>query len=830
MLDREIELSSDLEWMLQSGQAGREALARALTDEFGGSFERLARAWTGAPEAECRAMVVRAVAAALTEVHRYRAGSGAPAWFYGAALADWLRIDSPALSAISDEMPMPDEDLLQGGLKRLGGRDRLTGLLAWVCRLTPAGIAAVLKEPPPRIQERLAGGREAIRRSGWPPAAGEATPAELDEHIVHGLEAVWPDPGWSEAEREAIAGQAVRVASGQTQNRRRSSRVSETFTTILGMALIGGLIWLLNNGLPLPATRPGPTRIVTQIVTKLVEITATPREVVVIAPTLTPMPPPAQPFYVIQPGDSLVSIARRLNVQPDTLRDFNRLAPGAPLPPGLKLWAPAAFTKGYAAARPSLPTSTPFPTPTQAPKSSDEILTFIDTAPRRFASLWADLLAIDYGPIGYAGPPRTSRVQIWNGRGRSLALMGPINANPDEALIRQSQNYFVYWPTEERSSFTLLRYPTAEASVYSYLSQFTSPGRWLRGLADPLTYRSTGADNLAGRPVWIMEAVNRAGRVTWQLWLDQATGMILRRRQMGIDGKTIVREVTAVAVQYNAELPIQELMDPTVPWRGGFAADASGKPIPVGAALATSGRGDAPARTPAAARQPPKGYNPAFAQLTFQYTEAVRLPNQSLFPVTVIANSYTLGRVGMGDPWKMICTRSPDGKKLAFVSQPEISLPGNGRLFWFDLSDYAGPGGMAISSPLGDVHVTRLAFSPDGRSLAAFGYEDQFSVGSVYRLDLTSGAVQVIASAPNVSSLAWSADGKTLIFLEANNIGIERVRALRLNGEELQPPVDVPVQGAIGVLDNSWSRRLWGIDFQVPTGGLEACVQPPVRN
>ena len=75
------ELSPDLEWMLQSGQANLPMLAEALIREYYAPVYRLSLSLLDNPDAAQQA-TLKAFNAALMHVYRYRSETGVDLWVY----------------------------------------------------------------------------------------------------------------------------------------------------------------------------------------------------------------------------------------------------------------------------------------------------------------------------------------------------------------------------------------------------------------------------------------------------------------------------------------------------------------------------------------------------------------------------------------------------------------------------------------------------------------------------------------------------------------------------------------------------------------------------
>ena len=106
------EISSDLEWMLQSGHATPDSLLEVLAPEFYPGLYRLALAWLGEAGA-ARQAAREALVQAVLHVHAYRHEQGARAWMYRQGVVVCRRLTprrkpasrSGALPALENQEP-----------------------------------------------------------------------------------------------------------------------------------------------------------------------------------------------------------------------------------------------------------------------------------------------------------------------------------------------------------------------------------------------------------------------------------------------------------------------------------------------------------------------------------------------------------------------------------------------------------------------------------------------------------------------------------------------------------------------------------------------------
>ena len=197
----------------------------------------------------------------------------------------------------------------------------------------------------------------------------------------------------------------------------------------------------------------------------------------------------------------------------------------------------------------------------------------------------------------------------------------------------------------------------------------------------------------------------------------------------------------------------------------------------------------------------------------------------------MFAARFYLGAVDFGNPWTLICARSPDGMKVAYVSDPfHANPPENyGFLRWFDL-DFPIHGAQ-IPLPLSGVFATQFTFSPDSRQLAVFGYDGQFAMGTLFIVDLDTGKSQTVYHQGDLRSLIWSPDGKYLAFIgrDAPPKYNDQVMVLDLASEKVVYRDPIDTESGRG---SEWPMNHWGIDgsaveFPVEMGTLAGCALPP---
>jgi dipeptidyl aminopeptidase/acylaminoacyl peptidase len=190
-----------------------------------------------------------------------------------------------------------------------------------------------------------------------------------------------------------------------------------------------------------------------------------------------------------------------------------------------------------------------------------------------------------------------------------------------------------------------------------------------------------------------------------------------------------------------------------------------------------------------------------------------------------------LGKAQFGNPWTMICARSPDGGKIGYVSQPSDPQSGDASLHWLELQNVD-----LVHQVSGDLTVDNFAFSYDGQKLAFFGRQAGQTRGAVYIYDLHNGVLQQLLERNSADSLVWSPDGQYLAMTSAPSMfGTRDASVVDVHAGDILAHDRYNWQGdfTLDPLSPDWPTLSWRnpegspVKFPVSMGGLEACVQPP---
>jgi len=347
----EAPLASDLEWMLQSGQASSMMLAEALLTEFYSPVYQMAFAVLG-DESQARFVAAETFSTALLNIYRYRSQSGVRLWLFRlevevlrglkrnqqmqAFFARTSRsVDKNGASAEGqsielDERNDPyeslndDEPSFEMNWKALDDKARLAASFHCLLDLSSDEIAGCMQTRPRNIEMFLSDARgqleaclgwedQGLSGAGWEEAVDRLMGERLQEWFTIS-ETIGTDLA-------SLATEAAARANQRGLFRRKVFSFREA-VAIGALVVLGVLaIWGASRMLP-ESTSP-------ESVHKAVAAAE-------MTPTLSPTP--SRPvYYLVRSGDSLDSIAASLQTSVDELSRLNHLSPSATLQPGERL-------------------------------------------------------------------------------------------------------------------------------------------------------------------------------------------------------------------------------------------------------------------------------------------------------------------------------------------------------------------------------------------------------------------------------------------------------------------------------------------------------------
>lgn len=842
------ELSPDLDWMLQSGQASNTILAGALVDEYYTPLYRLAISLLDDPEeaawASLHTLILTVMEAYRFQSGRLRGGAGVQVGLYRIALEvvrrglrrvrrrRFLKATLPFLRQPQDFGASQPETALDAALwlavDSLKERERLAILLRYAHVWTVEQVAEAMRSSAAQTATRLEAAYSQItaslRKEGF---RREDLPEEdLELALQRSLLARWPAPYPSEEELDELKAEIVRQTSQQGRRAKGLTYAKEILLVAGVIGLVAGLVWKSGMLTPEQALKqPG----------RLVSATLTP----------APTPTPALIFnYLVRPGDTLAAIAGRLGTSPEKLTEFNDLDEAELVPNQvLKIYfeRPPWKTNVITPVQPASSLSSGIRVNGKdLPAQMQALRTFLANSQGRQKDLWLDAQYFYYGYQGYVGPAISYHYQAWfSSDGRRIELAGAPAGPAEAAWLIAGGLAFRF----NRLNPSDVWVQTEEDAAYSALNILVDPfqSEWFQHTG---TLEVKGFEQVIGRRAVEAEWLNfqsnskDAPPRRMRLWIDEQTGIILRLQQYGGSQlQTLISELRVNSLSIDMGLARPENFDPYVVGRMDFLSAINGIPLP------TPQAGD---DKPAAGHErlrrvnAPPGFDPSTSLLTFQYPADYKpsqgsAQNGQKLPVELFGDGYYLGSTALADPWKTACDRSPDGRRVAFLDPVPYSMQngqqGVDRLHWFELSNPEDIQTLPVES-----QVYALAFSPDNRRIAVVGYQPDATDSVIHLIDLERNLIyELDLFLTYAESLVWSPDGRFLTMVAAekpspNGWSSWKVLVVHVETGAVTYRETVDDPHAQTLPDDwpaaDWPGRDWGIEFPDFRYGLSGCVTP----
>jgi RNA polymerase sigma-70 factor (ECF subfamily) len=844
------ELSSDIEWMLQSGQVSREYFLETLLEAYYALVLRLATSLIDDSNA-ARDATRRTFLKAVLDVHQYRSQVGVETWLYKIAYQTCIRVQQreriwkgiekifslsgELTNPVSNDPPSEHDRLLWQAVDRLGDTERNILILQYANGWSVEQIAAVTGINTAQVID--------LSNQALLELTKECSPADesLETALSRSLGLRWPLTHTSIEDIHEYARTIDGKAGGRQSVRRRIATLKEMAIIGLAILLVFLMIWGGNRffirseeGSSLPGSvnsnaqrqsREGRTTPEKRLAAVGTPTPGQSGRGDLLSPRPSSTPTPTGVFYTVQEGDTLVEISTRFGTSPDELVSFNRIPDGAVLAPGMALVIPGSLPEGRQfRATPVTPVTQRISM--KQPWTSEEVFQLRNPDVFPFHTVWLDAESISY-PAGNESHPATrSHFQVWLSQRQFLIIGGPEGAEPEEVGIGLGGRFYLSNPGDGELFFkdVTSSYDRPPMSVPLFFGLIM-----LFGDSDEMAYSTftvLGESVIAGREVWVVNQDASDGSREALLWLDKGTGLSLHVRRL--DAPDFLRnpdenrpgEVLVKAVEYDVDFP-QELFNYALPWRGGYARDYTGEPASIGEnSYFTS---DDKLASRMIKEAPPEGFDPSLSRLSFHYPVDSD-PVSPMAGTDVYADGYYLSRIRMGIPWDTTCQRSKDGSKIIFSSglvDPGGSTRQSGGTYYVDLRslDEIYRLQPAESGTEGD-----FAISPDSRTVALWGCSGKKDSCGVYLHDMeTHKWRKLVDNEEGAGDFVWSPDGKSLGWMTSGNVvivmDVEKGEiSYTDNYEALNqgPHADPPMKD-------------WGVVFPPQTVGLDGCIFPPAE-
>jgi DNA-directed RNA polymerase specialized sigma24 family protein/LysM repeat protein len=838
MFDRDPELSPDLVWLLQSQPVEDGLLARMLVQE---TYAQLLPFWEAllGDSQKAQNAALETFSTALLKTSTFHEPQPILSWLCGLAI-DLYRKDQ---RKAKQGHPSAAGKALH--LSQLSRTSQIAVVMRFRLDFTPQETAQLLGEKLPAIETRLWAARQLLLGQIGKSSLGVGALLETDP-LAQAFQRIYPTPALSEIDLELISQEVITRAQSKRNRLQRTAYWKEI--AMISAVILVVLVWMGRAHLDAPEITPTPA-LAAAMAGSAPRPTRAPPATHRVRPShtapsatstakpdpahWTPTPIPEDAFYVVQEGDTLWGIAIGLGTTVEALRDLNRLPEEAVLQPGQRLLKPGSLrldTPAPSSPSFSLETS---PTPLSRAHTVDEILQSRGSIPVR--SLWLDMQVIYRGPQGYLGEVQTFRMQVWSSMTNLLLLTGNDYVSPDTAFkVRFNEQTGIYI-AQPNIGNPWFEYRPSPEEIDPYFQIITDlldvqADHW----GDQLVNTALAGSGKSGdRPAYILNQLSQQQRLLRTIWLDMESGLPLRIQIYDPnDPRRAMNEILMTGLEINPDIP-QALMNPQLPWLGGFAKNSHGDPFAPGENL--SPWKDTPVTriswpyTPA-----PLNLNLATSPLQFQYGQIFSLftdPNSQVhYRVEIFAGNKYLGLATMPNPFFTLCARSPDGRRIAYApagtNTRELfsgqAAPG-GPIHWIDLSAPS-----TEHTPAPNLQPISFAFSPDGEQLAVYG---ENNVRGIYLVNLQSEDVRYLQYADLAYSLVWKPDGKQLAYIgqtagppsNASLVVLDAESGKVMSRQSFPMPGDPPAKNVL-----IQPPLQWGVPFPVGMGDLGACAARPV--
>ena len=426
------------------------------------------------------------------------------------------------------------------------------------------------------------------------------------------------------------------------------------------------------------------------------------------------------------------------------------------------------------------------------------------------------------GFLGYDGSGVDYTIQTWMDQSNEIQLTftGPADGIPYELYLMSGDKRFVA-ELDDHPSYQLQEIKGGEAIQSGYLRSllFNPPSL---SSAYQVIFRNQSLTLFAGREVLSVDQYGLDGKRVARLWLDTKTGFPMRQQVFSrIDDQQVILDVVVSRIEDKTE-DSNGVFNANFSWITELGDGGGGNFNPGSQVDAAAGSRLAD-RPPGFSLYPPSpaNLNLASTNLSFQFARTLNQAARSSLMsednlAWIFAGPYYLGKTDFGSPWQMICARSPDGRKLAYVENPDATGSA-GTLHWLSLQPFTESRQLEPQ-----ITVSQLAFAQDNQTLAFFSS----AAKAIYVLDTFTGVYHKLVEIPDVRSLVWSPDGASLAFIgrypEPNKN--EFVMVARTDTGEITYRRSIDFE--VGSPSNDWPTIDWDVEFPVEAHHLEMCSLP----
>ena len=597
------ELGPDLEWMLASHQVSSSLLLETLIHEYYSHIYRLAFSILDDQQAAKQA-VLETFSVALLNVHHYRAVTGVENWINKLAWTvckrtyrrerRWKRLEKllslhGELTNSNQAVPASEFDAeLWHAIDELGVQTRFVVTLNLFTGWSVENISQVTGAPVQEVETHLRHGvqqiAERLEENHW-------SADNWKEQAAGSLENRWPAPTIDDTDVSVLVQQIEKRAHRKKLLRGPSVTLGEMAVLIavvimvLGLALWGNQLLVgrvpPKQGLPVPSSTPEAL----SQAQRTGDPFLMPRKysgAFSAVTTSNTTETPEDIYYLGPAGKGLEEIAQKLGVTVQDLKHFNRIPDKQSSYQGQWLWVPKHPLTDQALISPPVAPVT-YTLSAKDPITARDLNVDLYPSQDTYHTVWLDALVTANPKTASISTRQIFRLQLWLSDNEGLLIGGPVGHDPAEMVLWRGREIYVAKP-----SLSLPRFQGIGTQLSASTPLLNSTIILIKQAqiwdSPNLIYIEPGS--VAGRETWILKAAaNSQNGPVAMIDLDKKTGFVLHYQQIHASAENrtasqdLPDEISVRKIDFDVNFP-QELFNPHLPWRGGYAMNYSGEPDP----------------------------------------------------------------------------------------------------------------------------------------------------------------------------------------------------------------------------------------------------------
>jgi DNA-directed RNA polymerase specialized sigma24 family protein len=794
MIESLEELSSDLEWMILSGQAEERSLIYSLVCEYYPQLYRLNQAIL-VDSSTAELSTLESLLQVILESHRYSGRQGLRAWIYAFALIaarnKQQRMAGKGKSARDYSAIITDDYRILAGPKcetdiriwqhvdQMDILSRIILIAMSVCELSARQLADIFQQPEWKVKQRFDEIRQKLIKEthgdGYSSLGFQDEPQRVQ--ISQSFEKRCPLVDLSDGEITRLSQRIESMLKERRRERQRNKGLKELLVVVFMSALV--IVGL---------------RTTNHLISDNQFTVAEHAIATTNGANLQTYIPPNQVFQISAGEDIFIVIQT------------------APIPYSLI-------------------------TPLSIHSDSTSIRERMLMGSILWNSIWEEGQVDFYDPSGYLSTPFSRRYQKWiNQDTIGLVLSGPVDSQPDNLKV-----LFNFPADSLRGTAAILEEQVGIGFQWSAIAgrstdivDLTGEDALQSRMSAQTRFKPITTDWLAYREVLIVDQVNVKEVREARLWIDTITGKLLGEQVFSEENdQVLLREARASIIYYDIDLPD----DIFLPW------DALSRYPPTETYQLSyfprksteQPTNNVPDESLLSKKESPRQlFDPSASKLIFQWTGSFTFEGMMSGATELYADGYYLGDVDIGHPLGILhCQRSTDGMLLVFQE-----IGGSGQITepvrWFNLSKPD-----EVHNSLSVTVVRSFSIAPDSRHLAVFGVgtplpKDFKSTRGIFILDTVTGE-RVHAIEANVDILfGWSPNGDYVGGLKFHGSRADILSPVSLLAFNVETG-DI-IEGNIlsrdfsmaagQVIEFEFTELNWRGELNPRPSGLEGCVHP----